>query len=117
MTGSRSTRWRFAQLTTGSDVTSTVPSGFFTASAQVETPRIITPSSTAWPPTGMSQEATGRPSGMRASAILSARSAHRLTIGGAIEALTRGAYLALRAARRRKRSTRPPVSTSFCLPV
>ena len=44
------------------------PSGLRTATAQVETPRIITPSSTAWPPTGASRLATGRPSGIRASA-------------------------------------------------
>src|SRR5689334_25418721 len=33
------------------------PSGLRTATAQVETPRIITPSSTAWPPTGASRTA------------------------------------------------------------
>src|SRR5947208_15551467 len=42
--------------------------GLRTATAQVETPRIITPSSTACPPTGASRFATGRPSGIRASA-------------------------------------------------
>src|SRR6266571_2896747 len=37
--------------------------GLRTATAQVETPRIITPSSTAWPPTGASRVAIRRPSG------------------------------------------------------
>src|SRR4029079_17787782 len=36
--------------------------GLRTATAQVETPRIITPSSTAWPPTGASRCALIRPS-------------------------------------------------------
>ena len=58
-------RWRFAQETRGSDVSSISPSGFRTATAQVETPRIITPSSTACPPIGASREATGMPSGIR----------------------------------------------------
>ena len=40
-------RWRFAQETSGSEVTSISPSGVRTATAQTETPRIITPSSTA----------------------------------------------------------------------
>ena len=74
ITGRRSTRWRLAQETSGSEVTSISPSassgassgtGLRTATAQVETPRIITPSSTAWPPTGASLEATGMPSGIR----------------------------------------------------
>ena len=47
ITGQRSTRWRLAQETIGSEVTSISPSGLRTATAQVETPRIITPSSTA----------------------------------------------------------------------
>ena len=47
ITGQRRTRWRFAQETIGSEVTSISPSGLRTATAQVETPRIITPSSTA----------------------------------------------------------------------
>src|SRR5438477_8606670 len=53
-TGTRSTRLRFAHETTGSEVTSVSPSGLRTATAQVETPRIITPSRTACPPTGAS---------------------------------------------------------------
>ena len=61
ITGSRSRRWRFAHETSGSDVTSISPSGLRTATAQVETPRIITPSSTAWPPTGASVERDGQP--------------------------------------------------------
>src|SRR5256714_7843487 len=68
ITGQRSARWRFAHETRGSEVTSTSSSGFRTATAQVETPRIITPSSTAWPPTGASRLATGIPSGIRTSA-------------------------------------------------
>ena len=49
--------------------------GLRTATAQVETPRIITPSSTAWPPTGASREATGMPSGIRVTSMLGPASA------------------------------------------
>src|SRR5829696_8442553 len=65
MIGSRQRRLRFAQGTSDSEVSSTAPSGLRTATAQVETPRIITPSSTACPPTGASRLATRAPSGMR----------------------------------------------------
>ena len=88
--------------------------GLRTATAQVETPRIITPSSTAWPPTGASREATGMPSGIRGrvgSMVLGGRAV------GARSAEVAAQSRRLRAARRLKRSTRPPVSTSFCLPV
>src|SRR6476646_10480948 len=68
ITGQRNTRCRFAQATSGSELTWTSPSGLRTATAQVETPRIITPSRTAWPPTGASRLATGSPSGIRCSA-------------------------------------------------
>src|SRR5215208_1127674 len=68
MTGHRSTRWRFAHETSGSELIATSPSGLRTATAHVETPRIITPSSTACPPTAASRLATGLPSGIRASA-------------------------------------------------
>ena len=44
--------------------------GLRTATAQVETPRIITPSSTAWPPTGASRWATGSPSGIGVTGAL-----------------------------------------------
>ena len=47
ITGQRSTRCRRAQGSIVSVVTSISPSGFRTATAQVVTPRIITPSSTA----------------------------------------------------------------------
>ena len=47
MIGTRQIRWRFAQGTSGSDSISIWPSGVRTATAQTETPRIITPSSTA----------------------------------------------------------------------
>src|SRR4051794_21218940 len=83
ITGHRSTRWRLAQETNGSELTSTSPSGLRTATAQVETPRIITPSRTACPPTGASRFATGFPSGMRASA-----SCGRPFISGAPSAVT-----------------------------
>ena len=63
--GTRQMRWRFAQGRSASDSTSIWPSGVRTATAQVETPRIITPSSTACPPTGASRLATSAPSGMR----------------------------------------------------
>src|SRR5262245_34247213 len=67
ITGQRRIRLRFAHETSGSELTSISPSGVRTATAQVETPRIITPSSTACPPTGASLRATGIPSGIRAS--------------------------------------------------
>ena len=67
------------------------PSGRRTATAQTRGVRIMTPSRTAWPPMGG----------------LSLRAARHA-----------GGYpLEARASRRWKRSTRPPVSTSFCLPV
>ena len=77
-------RWRFAQETSGSEVTSISPSGLRTATAQVETPRIITPSSTAWPPTGASRLATGavghpqRVGAVRGRAAVAARRRARL---------------------------------------
>src|SRR5215211_6927289 len=83
ITGKRSTRWRLAQETRGSELTATSPSGFRTATAQMETPRIITPSRTACPPTGASRSATGFPSGMRVSA-----SCGRPFISGAPSAAT-----------------------------
>ena len=61
----RQSRWRCAQGLSGSELISIWPSGVRTATAQTETPRIITPSSTAWPPTGASRLATSAPSGMR----------------------------------------------------
>ena len=78
-TGSRSRRWRLVQETSGSEITSISPfapsfesappaascsaDGLRTATAQVEMPRIITPSSTAWPPMGASLVASRRWSG------------------------------------------------------
>src|SRR3954471_6939815 len=75
--GRRSARWRFMTDVSGDETTSISPraassgsspspsscsgSGLRTATAQVETPRIITPSSTAWPPTGASRWAQRRP--------------------------------------------------------
>src|SRR4051812_97800 len=77
ISGRRSTRWRFTHDTSGSETTSISPSaasvgsssrppascsgdGLRTATAHVETPRIITPSRTAWPPIGASR-GTGAP--------------------------------------------------------
>jgi hypothetical protein len=60
ITGQRSARWRLVQETSGNDRTSIPPSGWRVATAQVETPRIITPSMTAWPPTGASRPAIRR---------------------------------------------------------
>ena len=112
ITGKRRIRLRFAQETSGSEVTSISPSGVRQATAQVETPRIITPSSTAWPPTGASPDgdrlAVRHPLGLRRRPR--ARPVHRGIDGPE-------AQRARLAARRRNRSTRPPVSTSFCLPV
>ena len=117
ITGRRQSRCRWAQGTSGSDSTSIWPSGVRTATAQTETPRIITPSSTAWPPTGASRLATSAPSGMRRGSPPfpegSSWDASAEPDGG----LTRYFPALCLAARRWKRSTRPPVSTSFCLPV
>ena len=68
--GTRRSRWRFVHDTSGSEMTSISPfapsfesappaascsaEGLRTATAHVEMPRIITPSSTAWPPIGAS---------------------------------------------------------------
>ena len=76
ITGTRRMRWRFVQETSGSEITSISPfapsfksappaascsaEGLRTATAQVEMPRIITPSSTAWPPIGASSVASRR---------------------------------------------------------
>src|SRR5436190_18242688 len=54
--------------------------GLRTPTAQVETPRIITPSRTAWPPTGASRCATSSPS-------LLMRSAPRCLGGAPLEAI------------------------------
>ncbi len=142
MTGQRSQRWRLSTETSGKLWTRISPraaspeamwrppaicsgAGARTATAHVETPRIITPSSTAWPPTGASREATsggcceggdvdgdgslagGGPADGRSGSGCAA------DIGG------RGYFLSSwrLAARRLKRSTRPPVSTSFWRPV
>src|SRR5947209_1208938 len=51
-------RRRLVHDTSGNDCTSTWPSGLRTATAQLEIPRIITPSRTAWPPTGASRVAS-----------------------------------------------------------
>src|SRR5436305_1659791 len=67
-TGRRIQRCLRSTEVSGNDLTSTGPSspsagaGLRTATAQVETPRIITPSRTAWPPTGASRWATSWPS-------------------------------------------------------
>src|SRR6476661_5275828 len=65
ITGQRRIECFFSQDVSGEAVTSISPSGVRTATAQVETPRIITPSSTACPPTGASFDAIRRPSGRR----------------------------------------------------
>ena len=71
----------FVHETSGSVLTLMSPSslsgapsgvGRRTATAQVETPRIITPSSTAWPPTGLSRAAISAPSGRRVSSVAAA---------------------------------------------
>jgi hypothetical protein len=101
----RAARWR-APETSGRlpicDGDLAVRRGRRTATAHVETPRIITPSSTAWPPTAASRWRSGA-SGLLHSVVGSRRdwSGYRAALGR----------------RRWKRSTRPPVSTSFCLPV
>src|SRR5213078_2052033 len=95
--GSRRKRWRLSQETSGNDWTSISPSFLRTATAQVDTPRIITPSSTAWPPTGASRCAISAPSERRSAAgtavcPLDARG------GGALLALGGAALEALDAA-------------------
>ncbi len=63
MTGIRRIRLRLAQETvSGSDVTWMSPLGLAAGDRAGRTPRVITPSSTAWPPTGASPTATGLPS-------------------------------------------------------
>ena len=78
-TGTLRSRWRFVQETSGSETTSISPfapsfesappsascsaDGLRTATAHVEMPRIITPSSTAWPPMGASLVASRSLSG------------------------------------------------------
>ena len=69
ITGQRSARWRLVHETSGNDWTSISPSGLRTATAQVETPRIITPSSTACPPTGASRCACSAGSGEAVSVL------------------------------------------------
>ncbi len=49
--GSLRIGYRAIQLTSGQSCRPTVSSGRRTASDQLETPRIMTPSMTAWPPT------------------------------------------------------------------
>src|SRR5437868_15242913 len=49
-TGRRSAQWRVMGEPTGLLTWAMSPSGFRTATAQFEGPRIITPSNTAWPP-------------------------------------------------------------------
>ena len=77
--GQRSQRWRFSTETSGKLWTTMSPraaspismrrpsaiwsaAGARTATAHVETPRIMTPSRTAWPPTGASRTAVRDPS-------------------------------------------------------
>src|SRR4051812_6135724 len=70
--GSRSRRWRRRTEVSGNDSVPMSPSGLRTATAHTETPRIITPSRTAWPPTGASRSARRSPSttGRLAPALL-----------------------------------------------
>ena len=110
ITGRRRIRLRLAQETMGSEVIWISPSGVRQATAQVETPRIITPSSTAWPPIGRVAD-RDRPAIGHA---LGLGCAGRRPVGPRVGIRAQRARL---AARRRNRSTRPPVSTSFCLPV
>ena len=126
-TGQRSTRWRLVHETSGKVWTSISPSralarrpggpspsapavGWRTATAQCETPRIITPSSTAWPPTGRSRGAISAPS---ASLVCTGSGP---ATGAVADTAGQPARRRL-AARRWKRSTRPPLSTSFWRPV
>src|SRR5436190_3126421 len=105
MIGQRSTRCFFVHETSGNEDTSISPwapssgsslpscrssgTGLRTATAQVEMPRIITPSSTACPPTGASRWAISAPSGRRAlsSATGVLRLGRRALGGAALEAL------------------------------
>src|SRR3954470_6086361 len=115
ITGRRSRRWRRARETSGAVVIAISPSavepraavapvapcadggapptgaadaGLRTATAHVETPRIITPSSTACPPTGASRCAMGAPSGRRVCSVTGGRRVLPLALGGAaLEAL------------------------------
>src|SRR5687768_9709032 len=104
-------RWRFVHETSGSETTSISPfgmstrsprwtastcsaDGLRTATAHVETPRIITPSRTACPPTGASRCALIRPSAstwgcgsVTARMLEAARVAHVVPLVGLVDHL------------------------------
>ena len=77
-----------------------------TATAQVETPRIIRPPARP-----------GRPRARRRSPPAARPASAPPPSAGARPTQVRPGFLLLRAARRLKRSTRPPSRLSFCLPV
>ena len=93
--------------------------GLRTATAHVLMPRIITPSSTAWPPTGASRrgaQLAGRGVGAAGLGRLVGDAHDRFPRRRRMRrahAATRRSRPGALAARRWKRSTRPPVSTSF----
>ena len=98
--------------------------GLRTATAQCATPRIITPSSTACPPTGASRWAFSAPpsaplSISTSTGVVAGAAASEVGIGplGGLGLSAAAAPLTALATRRWKRSTRPPVSISFWRPV
>jgi len=129
--GSRIHRWRRSGESSGNILTSISPVGISrlwlsswvavglrTAIAQVRTPRIMTPSRTAWPPTGASRvvfrvswtsPVTGR---SRSIGSAGARVGTKASGGPGVATTYREAAARWRllATRRWKRSTRPPVS-------
>src|SRR3954454_22351975 len=125
--GRRSARWRFITDVSGDETTSISPraassgsspspsscsgSGLRTATAQVETPRIITPSSTAWPPTGASRWAQRRPGASPGESLwtTSAAGGAADAVGGAAGgAARRGAPPPPRGVRRGRRPAAAP---------
>src|SRR3954449_4723519 len=94
--GSRIQRCFCSAEVSGNDWTSISPrasdgppsgTGLRTATAHVETPRIITPSRTAWPPTGASRCATSSPSRTAVSAVALMQLPARSLGGAALEAI------------------------------
>src|SRR6059058_4944609 len=69
-TGRRSSRWRAIGEAIGRQTWAIAPSGLRTATAQFEGPRIMTPSRTAWPPTGCDMRlAAARAAGLLEAAL------------------------------------------------
>ena len=98
------------------------PSSRRTATPQNDRPRIMTPSTTAWPPYRPFPEPRGGAHSDTSSLLTADGNARESQAGPWTGTANEGScrdYLFAVALRYflLKRSTRPPVSTSFCLPV